>query len=88
MKIREVSNGRRYVVLSGREAREIGVENETRIMRGRPIETVKLPARAQAARLHYTIDEAIRVAELTLAGARWCEYRNKHFLIVLPWSAP
>jgi hypothetical protein len=91
MKLRRVEgNGRCYVVLNDREAQEIGVRKEKEItVRGyQRIPVFKLPATCQPARVRYTPDEVIRIAELILAGGRWCEYKHMHFLIVLPWCIP
>lgn len=91
MRLREVAgNGRCYVVLTDKEATEIGITKHTSriIVRGQAIPVYKLPESCQPARVRYTPDEAIRLAELTLAGARWCEYHRMHFLTVLPWRVP
>jgi hypothetical protein len=88
MRIRETDR-RTYVVLTAREAKEIGITIKKQlIVRGMEVRVYQPPPDAQPARTVYTIEEAVRLSELILAGARWCEYGRMHFLAVLPWKVP
>jgi len=79
---------KKYVVLWRVGCLALGIKFIQKRGRVKNWEEILYPPDIQPARNEYTLEEVIRMNELILAGAEWCEFQRRHFLAVITKLPP